>query len=303
MHTSLQKLLCMCFCLIFQLSAPHQEHAQGDPEGNSSLRNLTNMPSNSVSQAVIGVSHKSHDRLIPMHIAYMYTHGLFVCTVHLDGLLLVTLEPNMLQPFCFKLHRLHLSGSMGKVCGKRVVHEKPWKVRMKHGQRNKKRWVRELWQLEVANKMIWWCGLCWANVAFTHITETWPLDGGKVEKVEEPISGTQHYDQYGRADIKLKVPGHGQTYLHILCWYYFHNNGKYKSWEHFRKMCKTQELQVDHGAQGCFRRFADGWRSYTDVHVLSLKPRGANCEQGMPLRQAYTKKELEFQKRKAMKEK
>jgi hypothetical protein len=183
------------------------------------------------------------------------------------------------------------------VRGSRVVHELPWAVKGLKGSR-KKHWKREFWQLEVLNEFVHWRGLCWANASFKHVTETQPLEGGKVEKQEKYISGTQHFDADGRADIKLQVPGHGQVYLHILLWYYYHNRQKYSSWKVYRLQCKMHKLHVDHGPQGCFQRHGDGWRSYTDVHRLKLREQRVNSGQGNALQLQYSLAEKEFQKNK-----
>ena len=190
-----------------------------------------------------------------------------------------------------------LVGDMVKVHGKVVVHEKPWKIKMEKGKRKSRRWKREFCELKIMKDFIHWCDLCWANVEFCHITETQPLEGGRVTQQVERIYGTQHSNSYGRHDIKLTVPSHGQTYLHILCWFYYHNNGQYSSWKNFRLKCRQQDLEVDHGKEGFAQRHQDGWRSYTDVHKLTLGPKGENRAQGAALRKKYHLEELEFQKK------
>ena len=186
---------------------------------------------------------------------------------------------------------------------KRVVRELPWSVQMVRGQRKNKRWKREIWQLEVLPDFIHWCGLCWANVSLKHITETQSLEGGAVHRCEEPIYGTPHHNSDGRLDIKVTLTDHGQTYLHILLWYYYHNKDEYPSWKMFRYRCRQQKLDVDHGDAGAFSRHADGWRSYTDVHQLSLVPVGPNRSQGASLRKRYASEEHAFQAEKLSKRK
>lgn len=179
------------------------------------------------------------------------------------------------------------------VRGKRIVHEIPWAVKTVKGSR-KKRWKREIWQLKVLREFILWRGLCWANVSLKHITETQALEGGKVERQEVDLFGSQHWDSDGRADIELTVPNHGTTYLHILLWYYYHNDGKYSSWKQYRAQCRKCKLHVDHGDRGCFQRHGDGWRSYTNVHNLQLLDVHSNSGQGNALQEQYRKAELEF---------
>ena len=190
---------------------------------------------------------------------------------------------------------------MGKVRGKVVVREIPWKVRMEHGKRNSRRWKREVWELKVVQDFVHWCGLCWANVELSHIIETQALDGGRVSRQVKPLWGTQHTNEYDRHDIEVKVPGHGQTYLHILCWFYFYNQGEYKTWKDFRLNCKRKGLDVDHGRDGFAQRHRDGWRCYTDVHTLSLEARGSNRAQGAACRQKYQLEEQKFQKKQKLK--
>ena len=103
------------------------------------------------------------------------------------------------------------------------------------------------------------------------------------------LEGTQHWDQYGKANVELCVPGLGRTYLHILCWYCFYNDGQYRSWKAFRSHCGQKKLDVDHGDQGCWRVGEKGvWKSCLNVHMLTLESQHGNRRQGGPLRQKYS---------------
>ena len=103
-----------------------------------------------------------------------------------------------------------------------------------------------------------------------------------------PLDGTQHRDKDGKPAVSLRIPGLGRTYLHILCWYAFHNDGQYRSWKAFRSDCLKKKLDVDHGDGGCWRLDDGGaWKSYLNVHMLSLKSQHDNRGQGEPLRQKY----------------
>ena len=121
---------------------------------------------------------------------------------------------------------------------------------------------------------------------------------GNVSTARYPLVGTQHWNEDGRPDIELRVPGLGGTYLHILCWYCFHSDDQYNSWKAFRSDCRKKKLDVDHGEQGCWRIDQHGvWKSFLNVHKLALTKQGANRGQGEPLRQKYSLAQEKYNKR------
>jgi len=208
------------------------------------------------------------------------------------------------------------------VSGSAIVFEKPWAHMGIHGSGGRqKRWKRERWELTVKKAFLHWVGNCWANLLYEHVIETKQTAQGKIstERKHPPMAqgvfsfsgcstkvlaqiavvfwgvpcssrtlwGTQHWDQWGRADIELKVPGHGKTYLHILAWYHFHNQ-EYSSWAEFREDCATKGLDVDHGKAGCWKLDGTGsWRYQINVHKLALGDMRTNRGQGASIRDQY----------------
>ena len=170
------------------------------------------------------------------------------------------------------------------------MHEKPWAWKVKHGTGGrKKQWKREYWILSVKRAYLHWTGCCWANVLLQHVIETKETEAGKVAIERRPLKGVQHWSSGGRADIELSIPGHGATYLHILCWYHFYGGGQFKDWKDFRYKCWKNSMDVDHGDEGVWRiNSAGDWDCYTNVHKLTLKTDSINRSQGEPVRQKYS---------------
>ena len=97
------------------------------------------------------------------------------------------------------------------------------------------------------------------------------------ESFEEVVPATNR-DKSGRADLRIRVDGFGQPFLHRLCWW-FHTGRKHKDfggkWDNFSK----DDRKVDHGDQGM--PFLLDWRR------LRLQSKGDSARQGPTLASRY----------------
>ena len=134
-----------------------------------------------------------------------------------------------------------------------------------HATRGKMRRKREYWALKVLRGYQRCSGCVWANVSYQHVVETRSLEGGRVCREATDLAGYPRRDKYGRVDLMVHFPGVGKVYYHQLLWYCFYGAGKFSTWKSFRRHCKSQRLDVDHGDQGAFRLVSGSWRAYLDV--------------------------------------
>jgi hypothetical protein len=174
---------------------------------------------------------------------------------------------------------------------KMIVHETKWAKKTVHGSGGKKFvFKREAYMLSVTRSYAHWCGDLYANLKLEHAVWSKPHEKGKVSKRMSRLCGTANKSKDGRPDIRVTLPApFGQVYLHILAWFFLHNDGQFKSWSAFRRKCLTQSWDIDHGERGTLRRVDGKLRRVLDVHSLVLTDSSPNRGQGESIRQLYSK--------------
>lgn len=186
------------------------------------------------------------------------------------------------------------------VSGSKIAYEKPWTWKSVHGTAGrKKRLKREVWLLSVKRSYIQYTNVCWANVSLEHIVETKKHERAKLVRDVTPLYGWERWNQWGRPDIRIKIPGFGKkTYLHMLMYYHFHAEDDFKSFAEFRRHCTLKGWDVDHGDEGYWRLGSDGvWRTYTNVHILGLLTDSRNRGQAESVRHKYSIAQAKYSKK------